>query len=320
MKSKITNLLYILIPLLLGLGLVIYFYNSFTDEQLAIMKNHFVNADYFYVVISLFIAVIGYVLRAYRWKYTLTQIGETPDFVLNFMAVSVGYFVNLTIPRSGEVARAVVLKNYQNIPVDKAFGTIIAERIVDFFILLVFIFAAIFIEFNTLKNFLLHYIPIEKLIYLALSCIIIVLISFYFYKYSQNKIILKIKGKISGLKEGILSVKHLPNKWSFLLYTLLIWFSYILMFYCAMFALPETSDVTFTTALIAFVIGSLTITFTNGGFGFFPVLIAKILELYKIPLEAGTAFGWIVWTSQLLITVVLGLLSFLGLSVFKKRK
>ena len=112
----------------------------------------------------------------------------------------------------------------------------------------------------------------------------------------------------------------MPHKWAFLVYTLLIWLSYVLMFYATTFALRETGAITFGAVLVAFVIGSLVIAFTNGGFGFFPVLIAKILFLYGIPLEAGNAFGWIVWTSQLLITVVLGILAFLLLPLIPKKQ
>lgn len=320
MKQKISKLLTVLIPLVLGLGLTLYSYNSFSDEQLATMKGYFVNANYNYVLLSLVLAVLGYVLRAYRWKYTLSQIGCEPDFKLNFLAVSIGYFVNLSIPRSGEVSRALFLKKYQDVPFDKAFGTIIAERIIDFIILLFFIFLALVVEFDTLKNFLLTYIPVEKLIILLAVGLVGFLAFLYLYFYSKWKFILSLKSKVEGLKEGALSVFKMPHKWEFLIYTLLIWLSYVLMFYTTTFALTETSSVSFGTALVAFVIGSLTIAFTNGGFGFFPVLIAKILFLYGIPLEAGNAFGWIVWTSQLIITVFLGIVSFLILPFLKKTK
>lgn len=320
MKKKISNLLSILIPLLLGVGLMIYSYNSFTKEQLQEMKGYFITADYNYVFISLLLAVSGYVLRAYRWKYTLTQIGVVPNFKLNFIAVSIGYFVNLSIPRSGEVSRALILKKYQDVPFDKAFGTIIGERIVDFFILLFFIFLSLIVEFDTLKSFLLSYIPIGKLILILAIGFFGFLFSLYLYFYSKSKFILSLKSKIEGLKEGALSIWNMPSKWEFLTYTLLIWLSYVLMFYITTFALEETSSITFGTALIAFVIGSLTVAFTNGGFGFFPVLIAKILFLYHIPLEAGNAFGWIAWTSQLIIIVFLGLFSFLLLPFVKKNK
>ena len=140
---------------------MIYSYNSFSEAQLTQMKGYFLSANYNYVIISLLLAISGYVLRAYRWKYTITQIGYKPNFTLNFFAVSIGYFVNLSIPRSGEISRALVLKKYQHIPFDKVFGTIIGERIVDFFILLLFIFLSLVIEFHTLKDFLLSYIHVS---------------------------------------------------------------------------------------------------------------------------------------------------------------
>ena len=300
--------------------MIIYTYNSFTEEQIQKMKSYFVNANYYFVFFSGILAFIGYVLRAYRWKYTLEYIGYPSDFKFNLAAVSIGYFLNLTIPRSGEISRAALLTKYKNVPFDKGFGTIISERIVDFIILLLFIFSAILLEFATLKNFLLKYIPLNKLVFILVLGILMGIIGLYLLIYSKIKIIIKIREKISGLTEGILSVFKMPNKWIFLGYTLLIWITYVLMFYSVIFALEETRIITFSAVLVAFVIGSLTIAFTNGGFGFFPVLIAEILVLYQIPIEAGNAFGWIVWTSQLVVTIVFGGLAFLILPTFTKKE
>lgn len=304
----------------MGVFLIIYTYNSFTYAQIQKMKSYFINADYYFVFASFVLAFLGYILRAYRWKYTLEYVGYPSDFKFNLTAVSIGYFLNLTIPRSGEISRAALLTKYKNVPFDKGFGTIIAERIVDFIILLLFILTAIILEFSTLKNFLLEYIPIQKLIVLAVIGILFGILGIYLMIYSKLKIVLKIKDKISGLTEGVLSVFKMPKKWIFLTYTLLIWLTYVLMFYSVIFALEETRIITFSAVIVAFVIGSLTIAFTNGGFGFFPVLIAKILFLYHIPIEAGNAFGWIVWTSQLIITILLGGLAFLILPTFTKKE
>lgn len=318
LKNKIKNLAAVFIPILLGAALTYYTYNSFTEAQREQMKGYFVSANYNFVLISLFWATMGYVLRAYRWKYTLKQIGVEPNFKLNFLAVSVGYFINLSIPRSGEFSRALIIKKYQNASFDKIFGTIIAERIVDFLILLFFIFLAIAVEFSTLKNFLIQYIPISKLLIIMGIGIVLFISGLLVYKYSKLKFILLLKEKVEGLKEGALSVWHLPNKVPFLVQTLLIWLAYILMFYSCTFALNETSSISFGAVLMGFIIGSLTIAFTNGGFGFFPVLIAQILLLYHVPQEAGVAFGWIVWISQLIITVFFGILGFVLLPMFKK--
>lgn len=319
MSKKLKNILSIALPIILGVFLVIYTYNSFTDEQIDKMKSYFVHANYFYVFLSAILAFIGYILRAYRWRYTLEYIGYPSDFKFNLVAVSIAYFLNLTIPRSGEISRAALLSKYKGVPFDKGFGTIIAERIVDFIILLIFIGVAVILEFATLKSFLLEYIPINTLIFLLVAGCIFGFIGLYFFFYSKIPFILKIKEKISGLTQGILSVFKMPNKWPFLIQTLLIWVTYVLMFYSVIYALPETRIISFGAVIVAFVIGSLTIAFTNGGFGFFPVLIAKILLLYNIPEEAGNAFGWIVWTSQLIVTVIFGGLAFLILPSFNKK-
>ena len=305
---------------MLGAGLTYYTYNSFTADQIAKMKAEIISANYTFIGLSLVVAILSTVFRAYRWKYTLQEIGVEPDFKINFFAVSIGYFVNLSIPRSGEISRALVLKKYKSVPFDKAFGTIIAERIVDFFILLLFITCALILEFATLKNFLIENIPLNKLIIILVIGAVGSLLFFYLYFFSKWRLIEYVKSKIAGLKEGALSVFKMPKKLPFLVYTLLIWFSYVLMFYLTIFALNATSDISLRTIIVAFVIGSLTIAFTNGGFGFFPILIAKILFLYGIPLEAGNAFGWIIWTSQLIITLFLGLFAFLVLPLVAQKK
>ncbi len=309
-----------MLPILLGVVLIIYEFNKFTDTQIEQMKRSIYGADYYFILLSAALSFLGYALRAYRWRYTLEYVGYPADFKFNLTAVSIGYFLNLTIPRSGEISRAALLTKYKEVPFDKGFGTIISERIVDFIVLLLFIAAAVSIEFNTLKNFLLENIPLKSLIILGIIGFSIAFIGIYLLIFSKWKWILTIKSKISGLTEGMLSVFKMPHKWMFLFQTFLIWFTYILMFYSVVFALQETRMISFNAVIVAFVIGSLTIAFTNGGFGFFPVLIAKILMLYHVPEESGQAFGWVVWTSQLIITILLGGIAFLILSTFTKKE
>lgn len=320
MKKNIGKIISIGLPLILGVFLIIYNYNSYTPQEIAVIKSHFINANYGYVIFSGFLAIMGYVFRAYRWKYTLNYIGYQSSFKTNFLAVSVAYFLNLTIPRSGEVSRALILKKYQDVPFDKGFGTIISERIIDFFILILFILTAIVIEFSTLKSFLIENIPVNKLLGLLIFGLISLVVFIYFYTQSKWPIVLKIKAKIAGLIEGALSVFKMPNKWPFMFYTFLIWFTYIAMFYSVIFALEDTKNISLGAVIVAFVIGSLTITFTNGGFGFFPTLIQKILLLYAVPKEAGEAFGWIVWSSQFIITIIIGSLAFVLLPILHKNK
>lgn len=320
MKQKIGKWLSILLPILLGLSLVIYTYNKFTPKQLEEIKLQFKNADYFYIYISLLISAVALWSRGYRWKYTLEHLGYQPKISTNFMAVCIGYFINMSIPRSGEVSRALILKKYEDVPFDKAFGTIIAERVVDTFFLISFIGLAFFLEFDVLKAFVLDKIPFQKLMFIigiGATLLISVILMFH---YSRFKLIQTIKQKISGLLDGVFSIWQMEKKWAFLFHSLLIWASYFFMFYITIFALPETSDLTLSTVVISFIVGGLAITLTNSGFGAYPFLMAEILLLYNVPETAGTAFGWLVWTSQTLMVVLLGTLSFLLLPVLNKNK
>ncbi|ELV7525826.1 flippase-like domain-containing protein, partial [Flavobacterium psychrophilum] len=318
-KKKIGKWLSIGLPLILGIYLIYYKYNEFTTEQIHEIKGYFKNANYFYIYLSLVIALFGFISRAYRWKYAIQHLGYQTHFYNNLMAVCVGYFMNLTIPRSGEFSRALVLKNYENMPFDKAFGTIVAERVVDTLIFLLFVFASLLFQFNVLKNYVLTKIPVENLIILASIGFVGFVLLLLLWIYSNWKIVSAIKEKLSGLIEGMSSILKMEQKWKFLFHSFFIWFTYILMFYVTIFALKETSNISFGAVIIAFVFGTLAVGFTNSGFGVYPLLIAEIFMLYGVPDTAGTAFGWLTWASQTILMIALGGLSFLFLPILNRK-
>jgi uncharacterized protein (TIRG00374 family) len=227
LKRQISKWLSILLPLFLGVFLIIYSYNKFSEDEILEIKSHFVNANYNYIFFAIFIAFLGSASRAYRWKYVLDQMGYKTTFANNFMAVSIGYLMNLTVPRSGEISRALVLKKYNDVPFDKGFGSIIAERIIDMIILLGFIIVAFFVQFDIVKTFILDKLPLQKIILLLVVGLILFIGLVLIYFYSKAKFIIQLKLKVSGLKEGLLSIVHMKKKWSYLAHTIFIWFSYI---------------------------------------------------------------------------------------------
>ncbi|MXN92769.1 flippase-like domain-containing protein [Flavobacterium sp. Sd200] len=320
MKNKITRILSIALPLLLGVFLIIYAYNQFSEKELSEIQRSFKTADYLYVGVALFVGFTGYVARAYRWKYTLEHMGYTAPFAVKFSAVCITYLMNITIPRSGEVSRALVLKRYADVPFDKGFGTIISERVIDLFLLIFCLGLTISLQFSALKDYLSENVPYEKLLFYGVIALILFTASVLFYMYSRMAWLQKLKIKISGLVEGVLSVFKMRNKWPFLILSVYIWVTYVVMFYITVFALPETAGLSFNVVMLAFVVGSIAITFSNGGFGVFPFAVAKLLENYGITYAAGTAFGWIMWASQTGLVIILGGLSFLMLPLLFRKK
>lgn len=320
MKASIRKFLSLTIPLFIGLGIIYYQYSTLTPEELEKIKISFIKADYFYIYLSLFIALFGFWSRAYRWKFALQHLGYHTKFHNDFFTVCVSYLVNLTIPRSGEVSRAALLKKYEDVPFDKAFGTIVAERIVDMLIFLLFVTIGFVLQFDTIYQYLVNNgVEFETLIWAGVLGIVLFIIFILVWIYAEWKIILKLKQKLSGLIEGMQSILKMKDKWKYIFHSFFIWFSYLAMFYVTIFALPETADISFDVVVMGFIFGTLAVGFTNGGLGAYPLAVASILSLYGISEGIGTAFGYLIWVSQTLLTIFLGLLSYLLLPILNKK-
>lgn len=310
----------VLIPLLIGIGIIYYQYTTLSSEQIDKIKISFQKANYNYIYLSLIIAVLGHWFRAYRWKFALNHLGYQSQFKNNFLTVCVSYLVNLTIPRSGEVSRAALLKKYEGIPFDKAFGTIVAERIVDLMLFFIFVIIGFILQFDTLYKFLLSKnIALQSILYFGILFVFLVILFICIWIYAEWDIIKKLKKKLSGLTEGIMSVYRMEKKWWYILHSLMIWICYLTMFYVAIFALDETSNISFDIVIMGFIFGSLAVGFTNGGIGAYPLSVALIFSLYGISNDVGTAFGYLVWVSQTILTIVLGFICYLLLPVLNKK-
>ena len=320
MKASIRKFLSLTIPLFIGLGIIYYQYTTLTPEELEKIKISFIKADYFYIFLSLFIALFGFWSRAYRWKFALQHLGYQTKFHNDLMTVCVSYLVNLTIPRSGEVSRAMLLKKYEDVPFDKGFGTIVAERIVDMLIFLLFVTIGFISQFETIYQYLVNNgVKFETLIWAGILVFVVFVIFVLVWIYAEWKIILKLKQKLSGLIEGMQSILKMKDKWKYIFHSFFIWFSYLAMFYVTIFALPETADISFDVVVMGFIFGTLAVGFTNGGLGAYPLAVASILSLYGISEGIGTAFGYLIWVSQTLLTIFLGLLSYLLLPILNKK-
>lgn len=318
MKTSLVKFLKIAIPLGLGVFLIWYSYSKFSPEQLEEIKIHFQKANYWIVALAVFLSAVSHISRAYRWNFMLEPLGHKPKLLNNFMAVYIAYLMNIFIPKSGEVSRALVIDKYEGVPFDKAFGTIISERVVDLLFLFGFTVAALFLQFEVLYTYLSDNIPLSKLYYSFGGLIILVVLFFLFMKFSNSGLKNKLKQFFSGLKEGVLSIRTMKKKAAFLVHTFFIWGLYLLSFYTATFALEETSAITMGALIITFVVGSFSFAFTNSGFGSYPFFVAGILAVFGIAETVGTAFGWIVWTSNIASIVFFGALSFFILPIYNK--
>lgn len=319
MQKFWSKALKIALPITIGILLVIYSYTRFSQEQLSEIRLHFQQANYGFVLLSAMFSILSHVVRAYRWTFLARPLGFRPKFYNSFMALNCAYLINLVIPRGGEVSRAVILDKYENISFQKGFGTIIAERVVDLIFLLGFTLTVTLIKADVLWSYFVDIVPIKKLSTLAIIGAAGIFLIWLILRYSKGKIIRKIKDFLKGLKEGVWSITKMENKWAFLFHSFLIWVLYVAAFYTCIFAFEQTSSIDFSTMLLAFVAGSFAVAFTNSGFGSYPLFVAGILLLFGVPETSGTAFGWIIWTSNMFSMIILGVLSFILLPIVNRK-
>ena len=309
----------IALPLVGLFFIYLSFYYTSEVERNEIYKS-LENAKIEYIFLSVLIGITSFFSRAYRWSYMLNSIGYYPKLVNNILAVFVNYLANLGVPRSGEILRATVMQTYESIPFDKTFGTIIAERLVDLIVLFSLIILCLFLETDILlpliKEKLGLFINVYYLIFfMSLFAILI----FVFIKVFKKKIIKKISTLINGIGVGFTCILKMKNKIYYLLHTILIWATYILVFYIMKFSLNGMELIDLKTLLVSFIFGAISITTTNGGVGVYPLSVSLGLSFYGIPLEISLAFGWITWTVQTIVIIFFGILSFFLLPIVNNK-
>ncbi|WP_406685497.1 flippase-like domain-containing protein [Seonamhaeicola sp. MEBiC1930] len=316
MNPKIKRTLKITLPLLLGVFLVWYSLSRISIEELI---SYFKKADYTWVSLGVFFGLLSHLSRAYRWRFQLEPMGYNVKLNNSIMAVFAAYLINYTIPRAGEVARASVLTNYEDVPFEKGFGSIVAERVADMMVMLGIISVTLFLQFDFIYDFLVDKFNPVKIFIGLLGLVVAVLFFIKYIRTSSSKVALKIKTFVGGLIEGVLSIFKMKKKWAYIFHTLFIWAMYLLMFYVTSFSLEQTMEIPFSAILIGFIAASFSIAATNGGVGSYPEAIVLAFLLFNIHEDPSRAFGWIMWASQTLLIIIFGGLSLVYLPIYNRK-
>ena len=312
-----------LLPLLLGGYVIFYFYDQLSDDEKDQLFEAFGEANYLWIIVSLVCGLISHMSRAYRWRFLLEPLGYKPSYWNCYHSLMVGYLINYALPRAGEASRAGLLYRYEKVPFSKGFGTIIAERIIDLVMLGIIAAITLGLQLDKIDLFQQRIDQFNNgggdggssyMIWYILGGIMVVgLLAFFLIKWVRNKVM----GLVKGVYEGVMSVLSMKKKGAFLLHTLTIWGMYVAMFGLCFFSLEATSDIPAGGILAGFVAGTIGIVLVQGGIGVYPAFVGMILTVYLAPgsedliaVEA-LALGWIIWSSQTLMMIILG-----GISVF----
>lgn len=304
------------------------------------IAGYFAEANYFWVFAATVFGILAYWFRAVRWNLLLEPMGYQISNSNSFWTISFGYLMNLTIPRSGELARSSALFSVEKVPVEKSFGTIILERVIDLVCMMGFLGLTLIFKYKAIVAFY-QYVTAEKqkdvrfepnlferyLIDFGIQNID----SFYFYLKSIIGVLIlvfvvylfitkkeKFINFFKGILAGLTSIFKMKQKVKFILLSLGIWICYYFAAYLVCFALPETSNFTIADGFFIIVVGTLGMMVpASGGIGAFHLalkfgIMALFLSMGKNPEEGGEvglSYAFISHTMQLVIMVVMGIIS-----------
>ena len=326
MNKILKNTAKILLPLLFAGVLLYWMYRDFDFAEAKRIFLHEMNVWWLFA--SLVPITLSHILRGLRWLITLEPLGYRPKKGDCIDSIFIAYAANVVVPRVGEVSRCAVLTKYDKIPFSKSLGTLVAERLVDMLLVLIFVcvmlltqldvFMSLFAQTGTNEASFAQLFTSPKT-YLVLGGVIAVGTLLWLWM-KKTAFYAKIKQTIRGFIDGLLSLKTMHRKGLFLLCTIGIWVGYFLEFYLAFFCFPFTAELSVVQALVIFAAISLAIVIpTPNGAGPWHFVVISMMTLYGVSQTGASSFALIVHTFQTLGVMLLGAYGWVALQLRNKK-
>ena len=320
-------------------GLIIYF--LFRNQDPAALIEKISEVEIGWVFLSIICGGWAYINRGMRWIVLIDALGYKSSKLNSISSVSVGYFTNLFIPRAGEITRCTALNRVEKIPVDKLFGTILVERVIDLVFLISLFLLTLILKLDLILRFFTELgsqssdsttLGSTKY-YFLIAILMFFVLAYYLLKkwIVKTSFYEKIIEFIDGLKEGFKSIKKMKRKSSFWFHTFSIWIMYFLMTYVCFFAIEETSHLTISDGLFLLVLGGIGMVIpTPGGIGSYHAIVMiglSVLGVGKVylgedgdPANPALLFPTIVHAAQTLVAIIMGSVGMILLFINKKEQ
>lgn len=317
----------IVLPLLIAGALLYWMYRDFNFAEAKRIFLHEMNV--WWLVASLVPITLSHVMRGLRWLITLEPLGYRPKRGDSIDSVFVAYASNVVIPRVGEVSRCAVLTRYDKVPFSKALGTLVAERLVDMLVVLVFVcvmlltqldvFVSLFAQTGTNEASLASLFTSPKT-YIIIG-VSVAACALLWMGLKRTTLYARVKQMVRGFVDGLLSLRTMHRKGLFVLYTIGIWVGFFLEFYLTFFCFPFTAGLSVVQGLVIFAAISLAIVIpTPNGAGPWHFVVISMMTLYGVSQTDASSFALIVHAFQTLGVMLLGAYGWVALQMRNRNK
>lgn len=333
-KKITTATIKLLLPVLLG-GVILYWmYRDFDFKRIESVMLY--DMDWTWMLLSLPFGITAQLFRGIRWRQTLEPVGERPRLSTCVNSIFLSYAASLVIPRIGEFTRCGVLSRCDGVSFPKALGTVVTERAIDTLLVMLItgltllaqmrIFGSFFQSTGTsLDSILCNFSATGYIVTAVCAVAILVLLHFLLKRLAIYN---KVKATLSGIWQGMISLRSVKNIPLFIILTLGIWGSYFLHYYLTFFCFEFTSGLGLMCGLATFVVGSIAVIVpTPNGAGPWHFAVKTMLLIYgataisgrRITADEALSFVLIVHTIQTMLVVLLGVAAWIMIGLKEKR-
>lgn len=310
-KKLITGTIFFII----GIGLFWYVYQ---DINIQSIKDALKELKYIWILLSVILGLLSTFVRALRWKILIESIGYKPKTINLFLSVQILYFINLVIPRGGEIARCGMIAKYEKIPFAKLLGTVFIERLTDFIAFIIIFIGVFFLQLSLVKEIfsILKISPSSFQSKILIFGLVVILFILFYWIFKKIGLLNKFQNKINKIKEeiieGIKSVMMIEKKWTYIFLTFLIFLLWLLMLYVVFFAYPPTFEMPLSAAVFTYTIGTFAFLLPiQAGIGVWHFLVSECLYLFGLNKEAGKMFALVAHTFTNLVYLIFGTIGFI---------
>jgi len=271
-------------------------YFAFNQVNIEDIYRALSDANMIYIFVAFIATFVTFILRSLRWKILLDSPKELK--IQKYISTThVGYFLNNILPfRAGDLARAKLLSNIStNIKFSFLVGSLVAEKIIDLWIIGLFSIFLILFGFNNVLG--LEFSIGILLLYIITSFII----------FGNNFLASKIQKQFSITKnfiDGYLLVSK--NKVKLGGISILLWCSFVAYMYTLLKSV--NIDLSFQQYIGITVITSIvtSLPIAPAAIGTYHLAVIYFLTLYGIGIDQSQTAAILLHSVFLLYSIILG--------------
>jgi hypothetical protein len=298
---------------IVGVGLsTLFLYLAFRAVHLKELGAAFRSADYTLVIPAILIVLVSLILRAIRWRYLLAPI-KSIGIPSLYYAIGVGSMVNMVLPaRLGELVRAHAIGKKEDISRSASFATIIIERVLDGFALLLLLVIVAFFGTRYFQGWLVRAGYIAIIGYVLALVVLVLLKTHTPVAVRVAEIMLgrfpptvrmKLLNVLCSFIEGLTIFRSTKNMVAAIVTSLLVWVPNVAIIALLLPSVGIHLSVLVSTLLLVALCIGVALPSAPGFIGNVQFVCVAILKLFNVPGEQALMFS-LIYNACIFVSIV----------------